>query len=191
MSISWEIEGPHKGNRNPGGKLEVDRCFPVSGCFLLEKIWSFSRVWVKQTSLFTTALHGNIAYLPILLCLSAYNNLYFLYLWKITPFEKPDPPSPLAQEELIIFCFLCALPTQCCIITKCLQRCSLILWDKLWIRSWMTWILGLPLAISVIFNKTFVLTWTMQITLASPAWQTGLNEMFLKELVNSQDWCLG
>ena len=51
----------------------------------------------------------------------------------------------------------------------------------------MTWILWLPVAGYAFFNKALVLTWKMQITLASLAsLQTGLNEMFVKELGNSR-----
>lgn len=39
----------------------------------------------------------------------------------------------------------------------------------------MTWILGLLLASSAIFNKALVLTYKTQITLASPALHAGLN----------------
>ena len=50
----------------------------------------------------------------------------------------------------------------------------------------MTWILGLPLASSAIFNQALGLTCKTQITLASPALHMELNEMFVKVLGNSQ-----
>lgn len=57
----------------------------------------------------------------------------------------------------------------------------------------MTWILGLLLASSAIFNKALVLTYKTQITLASPALHEGLNEMFVKVLGNFQvgSWVSG
>lgn len=57
----------------------------------------------------------------------------------------------------------------------------------------MTWILGLLLASSAIFNKALVLTYKTQITLASPALHVGLNEMFVKVLRNFQvgSWVSG
>lgn len=57
----------------------------------------------------------------------------------------------------------------------------------------MTWILGLLLASSAIFNKALVLPHKTQITLASPALHVGLNEMFVKVLRNFQvgSWVSG
>lgn len=60
----------------------------------LSRLWLFSLgprsdhsvVQIKETALFTTALHEKVAYLPTPLRLSASNNLCFLYLWKITSF---------------------------------------------------------------------------------------------------------
>lgn len=86
--------------------------------------------------------------------------------------------------------FLCVLLTRCCIMIKCLQRGSVILWEKLWIRSRMTWILGLPFFSSAIFHKALVLTCKMQITPASPTLQMGLSEMFVKclEILEPGAW---
>lgn len=129
MTISWEIDGPHTGTENPGGKLQAD-AFMCLTVFSWTWTWSFSKVWIKHINLFTTALHGNTGYLPIPLCFSANNNLYFLYLRQITSFEKPDPPSLLVREELIFFLFLCTLLTECCFVTKCLHRGSIALWES-------------------------------------------------------------
>lgn len=105
------------------------------------------------------------------------HNLYFLSLRKITSFEKPDPPSPSAWEELIFFFFPLCFPNSVLyynqVFTK--RRCHIL--RKALNQELDDLDSGAATGWFCIFNKALVLTCKMQITLASPALQTGRNEM--------------
>ena len=140
-------------------KIQKASCRQMCSC-----AWLFSLglrpdhlvVWIKHIDLFTTVLHGNTGYLPIPLCFSPDNNLYFFYLWQTTSFEKPNTPSPLVREELIMF-FLCTLLTECCIVTKCLHRGSIALWESFesgarWPEFWGCCLLALQSSTRPLFS---------------------------------------